>query len=120
MELWPGRPYPLGATPTAGGTNFAVASGIADGVTLCLFDDAGVETQLPLVEQDAGIWHGFAPGVKAGQRYGFRVSGPYAPSARLRCNPNKLLLDPYARAIAGDIEWGDEVLGYVSGSPDDL
>jgi isoamylase len=120
MELWPGRPYPLGATPASDGTNFAVASGIADGVALCLFDEAGVETQLPLVEQDAGIWHGFAPGVKAGQRYGYRVSGPYSPAAGLRCNPNKLLLDPYARAITGDIEWGKEVLGYILGDPDSL
>src|ERR1035437_2804272 len=120
MELWPGRPYPLGATPASNGTNFAVASGIADGVTLCLFDDAGVETQLPLAEQDAGIWHGFAPGVKAGQLYGYRVSGPHSPAAGLRCNPNKLLLDPYARAIAGDIEWGKEVLGYILGDPDSL
>ncbi|HEX7490149.1 MAG TPA: glycogen debranching protein GlgX [Candidatus Limnocylindrales bacterium] len=120
MELWPGKPYPLGATPGPDGTNFAVASGIADGVTLCLFDEADTEVQLPLVEEDAGIWHGFAPGVKPGQRYGYRVSGPYDPASGLRCNPNKLLLDPYARAIAGDIEWGEEVLGYAPGMPDSM
>jgi isoamylase len=118
MELWPGRPFPLGATPGPDGTNFAVASGIADGVGLCLFDADGTETQIPLQEQDAGIWHGFVPGIVAGQRYGYRVSGPFLPAQGLRCNPNKLLLDPYARAIAGDIAWGDDVLGYVPGAPD--
>jgi isoamylase len=118
MELWPGRPYPLGATPGPEGTNFAVASGVADAVTLCLFDAAGAEQQLPMREQDAGIWHGFAPGIGAGQLYGYRVAGPYEPAAGLRCNPNKLLLDPYAKAIVGDITWGEEVLGYVPGSPD--
>jgi glycogen operon protein len=118
MEVWPGRPYPLGATPGPDGTNFAVSSSIADSVTLCLFDAAGKEQQFPLAEQDAGIWHGFVPGVEPGQRYGYRVSGPYDPAQGLRCNPNKLLLDPYARAIAGDIEWGDAVLGYVPGNPD--
>jgi glycogen operon protein len=118
MELWPGRPYPLGATTGPDGTNFAVCSGIADGVTLCLFDEAGAERQLPLTEQDAGVWHGFAPGVGPGQRFGYRVSGPYQPAQGLRCNPNKLLLDPYARAVDGDIMWGEEVLGYVPGDPD--
>ncbi len=118
MEIWPGRPFPLGATHGDGGTNFAVASGIADAVVLCLFDEAGEETQVPLLEQDAGIWHGFAPGVGPGQRYGFRVSGPYQPAQGLRCNPSKLLLDPYVRAIVGDVVPGDEVLGYVPGDPD--
>jgi glycogen operon protein len=118
MELWPGRPFPLGATPDRDGTNFAVYSGIADGVTLCLFDAAGAEQQLPMLEQDAGVWHGFAPGVGPGQRYGYRVSGPYEPAQGLRCNPNKLLLDPYAQAITGEIDWVDAVLGYVPGTPD--
>ena len=118
MEVWPGRPYPLGATPGPDGTNFAVSSGIAEGITLCLFDGEGTERQIPLTEQDAGIWHGFVPGVGPDQRYGYRVSGPYEPAQGLRCNPNKLLLDPYARAIAGDIEWGDAVLGYEPGNPD--
>ena len=119
MEMWPGRPFPLGATLGSDGTNFAVASSIAEAVTLCLFDAAGTEAQIPLQEQDAGVWHGFVPGVGAGQRYGYRVSGPYQPAQGLRCNPNKLLLDPYAQAIAGEVQWGDEVLGYVPGSPDD-
>ena len=118
MDLWPGRPFPLGATPTDTGTNFAVASDIANGIDLCLFDEAGAERQMPLVEQDAGIWHGFVPGVGAGQRYGYRVSGPYEPGSGLRCNHHKLLLDPYARAIAGDVVWGAEVLGYPLGDPD--
>jgi isoamylase len=117
MELWPGRPFPLGATPGPDGTGFAVASDVADGITLCLFDAAGSEVQLPLVETDAGIWHGFVPRVRPGQRYGYRVFGPYAPGQGLRCNPNKLLLDPYARAIEGDVTWDDAVLDYVPGDP---
>ena len=120
MRMWPGRPFPLGATVGPNGTNFAVTSSIADGVTLCLFDVKGAERQIPLQEQDAGVWHGFVPGIVIGQQYGYRVSGPYQPAQGLRCNPNKLLLDPYARAIAGEIHWGEEVLGYVPGSPDDF
>jgi len=118
MESWPGKPFPLGATPSEKGTNFAVASDVADSVILCLFDEAGHEEQLQLQDQDGGIWHGFVPGVKPGQRYGFRVVGPYAPAQGRRCNANKLLLDPYARAIDGDVTWGDEVLGYPPGNPD--
>ena len=116
--MWPGRPFPLGPTIRPDGTNFAVASSIADAVTLCLFDSVGAERQVLLQEQDAGVWHGFVPGIGSGQAYGYRVSGPYDPSQGLRCNPHKLLLDPYAKAIAGEIEWGDDVLGYVPGSPD--
>jgi glycogen operon protein len=118
MQVWPGRPFPLGATATQAGTNFAVASGIADRIVLCLLDAAGGETQLPLLEQDTGVWHGFVTGVRPGQRYGYRVFGPYEPRTGLRCNPNKLLLDPYARAIEGDVTWGEEVLGYPPGNPD--
>ncbi|MGZ6267789.1 MAG: glycogen debranching protein GlgX [Candidatus Limnocylindrales bacterium] len=118
FELWPGRPFPLGATPSADGTGFAVASDVAEGVSLCLFDASGVETQLPLQEEDGGIWHGFVPGVRPGQAYGYRVFGPYEPARGLRCNPNKLLLDPYALAIDGDVTWGDAVAGYVPGDPD--
>ncbi|HEX7431563.1 MAG TPA: hypothetical protein VF293_05165, partial [Candidatus Limnocylindrales bacterium] len=118
MEVWPGRPFPLGATSALDGTNFAVASEIAEGVTLCLFDEAEAEQQLTLAECDAGIWHGFVPGVGPGQRYGYRVHGPYEPARGLRCNPNKLLLDPYARAVVGDIDFSDAVLAYVPGDPD--
>ena len=85
---------------------------------LCLFDETGAEEQIQLQEEDGGVWHGFVPGLKAGQRYGYRVVGPYDPAEGLRCNANKLLLDPYARAIEGDVTWGDAVFGYVPGNPD--
>jgi isoamylase len=114
----PGSQFPLGATPSDGGTNFAVASSVADAVTLCLFDDAGTETQIPLVDYDAGVWHGFVPGVGPGQAYGYRVTGPYDPARGRRCNPAKLLLDPYARAVSGEVTFGPEVLGYATDNPD--
>jgi isoamylase len=117
LRVHPGSQFPLGATPSAGGTNFAVASGIADAVTLCLFDGAGRETRLPLPDYDAGVWHGFVPGVGPGQAYGYRVTGPYDPARGLRCNPAKLLLDPYARAISGEVTFGPEVLGYAVDDP---
>jgi isoamylase len=117
-QALPGSQFPLGATPADGGTNFAVASGVADAVTLCLFDDAGTETQIPLPDYDAGVWHGFVPGVGPGQAYGYRVTGPYDPARGLRCNPAKLLLDPYARAISGEVTFGPEVLGYAADGPD--
>ncbi|HKE98946.1 MAG TPA: glycogen debranching protein GlgX [Actinomycetes bacterium] len=113
----PGTPFPLGATPGPGGTNFAVASA-ADGVLLCLFDAAGSETQVPLQERDGEVWHGFLPGVGPGQAYGYRAGGPYDPRRGLRCNPAKLLLDPYARAIHGAVRFGPEVLGHAVGDPD--
>lgn len=111
IELWPGAAFPLGATPSPGGTGFAVASEVADAVVLCLFDSHGRETRLPLPEYDAGVWHGFVPGVGPGQRYGYRVHGPYDPSRGLRCNPAKLLLDPYAKAIVGGVAWDDSFAG---------
>jgi isoamylase len=117
-RVLPGSPFPLGATPEAGGTNFAVASGVADSVTLCLFDGSGGETQLPLPSYDAGVWYGFVPGVGPGQAYGYRVTGPYEPARGLRCNPAKLLLDPYARAISGQVAFGPEVFGYAVNEPD--
>ena len=113
----PGSQFPLGATPSANGTNFAVTSSAADAVSLCLFDDAGAETQIPLVDYDAGVWHGFIPGIAPGQAYGYRASGPYDPSRGLYCNPAKLLLDPYARAISGEVAFGPELLGYAAGNP---
>jgi isoamylase len=107
----PGQRAPLGATPVDGGTNFAVASNTADAVLLCLFDDAGVETQVRLRDFDAGVWHGFVAGVGPGQRYGYRVLGGFEPARGVRSNPAKLLLDPYARAITGAVSFGPEVRG---------
>ncbi|HEY1440068.1 MAG TPA: alpha-amylase family glycosyl hydrolase, partial [Mycobacterium sp.] len=115
-KIVPGQPDPLGATPDARGTNFAVASG-GDEVRLCLFDADGVETQLVLPDRDGDVWHGFAPGLGPGQAYGFRVSGPFDPGHGLRYNPAKLLLDPYARAITGDVRFGPEVLGHSVENP---
>jgi isoamylase len=101
-----------------GGTNFAVSSAVADGITLCLFDGTGAETQLQLVDCDADVWHGFVPGVGPGQAYGYRVLGPYHPPNGIRCNPAKLLLDPYAKATSGSVRFGPEVFGYADGNPD--
>lgn len=115
-KILPGRADPLGATPSADGTNFAVSSG-GDEVTLCLFDGTGAETQLLLPERDGDIFHGFVLGVAAGQAYGFRVSGPYDPARGLRYNPAKLLLDPYAHAFDGEVRFGPEVLGHASDNP---
>ena len=114
----PGRAFPLGATPGDGGTNFAVASGVAAGMWLCLFDEAGHETRIALDDDDAGVWHGFVRGVGPGQAYGYRTTGPYDPARGIRCNPAKLLTDPYARAIAGPVRFGPEVLGYAGDNPD--
>ena len=114
----PGSPFPLGATWQEGGTNFAVASGTADGMLLCLFDSSGVETRVPMRDLDAGIWHAFVPGVGPGQAYGYRATGPYDPARGVRCNPAKLLTDPYALAITGQVHYGPEVLGYAGGDPD--
>jgi glycogen operon protein len=114
----PGGRFPLGATPGPGGTNFAVSSGVADGMLLCLFDDAGTETRVALPDYDAGVWHGFVEGVGAGQAYGYRATGPWDPARGLRCNPAKLLLDPYARATTGPVRFGPEVLGHDPADPD--
>ena len=104
FEVWPGSPFPLGATYDGAGTNFSVFSEMATGVDLCLFYK-GVETRLPLPETTAYCWHAYLPGVLPGQRYGFRADGPYNPAAGERCNPSKLLLDPYARAVDGAVNW---------------
>ena len=111
LTVLPGSPSPLGATLQPTGTNFAVVSA-ADGVLLCLFDSDGNETRIPLPERDGEVWHGFVPGIGAGQAYGYRAIGPYEPRRGLRSNPAKLLLDPYARAIDGQVRFGPEVLGY--------
>ncbi|MFO7162192.1 MAG: glycogen debranching protein GlgX [Mycolicibacterium hassiacum] len=122
FEVWPGKAYPLGATFDGYGTNFAVFSEAADKVELCLFDtdDSGRdrETRIPLPDVDAFVWHGYLPGVEPGRRYGFRVHGPYDPAAGVRCNPNKLLLDPYAKAIDGTFDWNQSLFGYNFGDPD--
>src|SRR2546421_10690718 len=99
MKLQPGRRHPLGATFDGAGTNFSLFSELAEKVELCLFDDAGKETRVDLPEVTGFTWHGYAPGIAAGQRYGFRVAGPYQPAEGKRCNPYKLLLVPYARAV---------------------
>ncbi|HWC14731.1 MAG TPA: glycogen debranching protein GlgX [Actinomycetota bacterium] len=118
MELWPGNTYPLGATWDGEGVNFAVFSEHGDRVQLCLFDDDGRETRFDLEEARAFVWNGYVPGIGPGQRYAFRVHGPYAPSQGHRFNANKLLLDPHARAIDGHVDWGPEAFGYQLGSHD--
>lgn len=112
MEIWPGRPYPLGATYDGAGVNFALFSGIATAVDLCLIDDDGAETRLPLTEVDGHVWHAYLPGLQPGQRYGYRVDGPYVPAEGHRCDPNKLLLDPYAKAIDGQIDGDPSLFAY--------
>lgn len=114
----PGEPFPLGATWDGRGTNFAVFSEVAERVELCLFDDDNRQSCLALPERTAFCWHGYLPGVKPGQRYGFRVHGPWDPPHGKRCNPAKLLVDPYAKSIAGDIQWNDAVFPYPLGGDD--
>jgi isoamylase len=109
VQTWPGRPYPLGATYDGAGVNFALFSEVAERVELCLIEDDGSETRVDLPETDGFIHHGYLPSVQPGQRYGYRVHGPYEPRQGHRCNPAKLLLDPYAKAVEGQID-GDESL----------
>ncbi|HEX2306700.1 MAG TPA: glycogen debranching protein GlgX [Jatrophihabitantaceae bacterium] len=118
QQVWPGTPYPLGATYDGSGTNFAIFSEIAERVELCLFGPTGSETRYVLPEVDGFVWHAFLPGVEPGQRYGYRVYGPNDPKRGHRCNPNKLLLDPYAKALEGVIDWDQSVFGYDFGDPD--
>ena len=112
MTPWPGSAYPLGATYDGSGTNFALFSECAEQIELCLFDDNGAETRTRLQERDAFVWHGYLPNIGPGQRYGYRVYGPYAPSHGFRCNPTKLLLDPYAKAIEGGVDWDESCFSY--------
>ena len=109
MDIWPGHPYPLGSTFNGSGVNFALFSEVADGVEVCLIADDGTETRVNLTEVDGHVWHGFVPAIEPGQRYGFRVHGPFDLVNGHRCNPAKMLLDPYAKAIDGQID-GDESL----------
>ena len=121
MVVLPGSPFPLGAHPMNDGVNFALFSENATGVELCLFDskeDSEESYIIQVMEVTHNIWHAFIPGIKAGQLYGYRVHGPYEPQKGYRFNPNKLLIDPYAKAIAGTIQWDKAVFGYEVGNPD--
>jgi len=117
-QVWPGTAYPLGATYDGTGTNFALFSEVADRVELCLFADDGTETRVRLPERDAFVWHGYLLNVGPGQRYGYRVAGPYEPADGHRCNPSKLLLDPYAKAVEGRIDWDQACFSYTWGDED--
>jgi glycogen operon protein len=99
------------------GTNFSLFSEIAERVELCLFDDAGRETAITLPEVDGFVWHGYLPNIGPGQRYGYRVHGPYDPGSGLRCNPHKLLLDPYAKAVDGKVDWHPSLFSYEFDRP---
>jgi isoamylase len=118
VRAWPGQPYPLGATPDAGGTNFSIFSEMAEGIELCLFDEDGHEERVELTEVDGFCWHAYIPGVGPGQLYGYRVHGPWNPAAGQRCNPAKLLLDPYSKAICGGVRWHPAVYGHRMDDPD--
>jgi isoamylase len=125
MQSWPGAPYPLGATWDGWGTNFALFSEVAERVELCLFDDgedAGdaappAETRVELTEADGFVWHAYLPGVGPGQRYGYRVHGPYDPASGHRCDPSKLLLDPYGKAVEGQVRWDESLFSYQFARP---
>jgi isoamylase len=122
MRIWPGAPYPLGATWDGWGTNFTLFSEVAERVELCLFSDADdgaelTETRVDLTEVDGFVWHGYLPGIAPGQRYGYRVHGPYDPARGLRCDGSKLLLDPYGKAVEGDISWDDSLFDYQFANP---
>ncbi len=115
IDAWPGQPYPLGATYDGAGTNFSLFSEVAERVELCLFDENGAERRLDLEEVDAFCWHAYLPSVGPGQRYGYRVHGPWDTSRGLRCNPAKLLLDPYAKAVDGSVDWTPACFPYDFG-----
>ncbi|MBN9325989.1 MAG: glycogen debranching protein GlgX, partial [Cellulomonas sp.] len=117
MVIWPGHPYPLGATYDGAGTNFALFSEVAERVELCLIDPDGTERRVDLPEVDAFVWHGYLPAVAPGQRYGYRVHGPYDPTHGQRCDPSKLLLDPYAKAVDGQIDGHESLYSYRFSDP---
>ena len=122
MRVWPGRPYPLGASWDGQGTNFALFSQHATGVMLCFFDAAGdakEAARVRLSERTNFVWHAYLPDVQPGRLYGYRVEGPYAPQQGHRFNPEKLLVDPYARAISGSVEWDSALYGFSVGHPDE-
>lgn len=121
MTIWPGEPYPLGATWDGNGLNFALFSEHATGIDLCLFDGPDGSNQMaciPLTERTDLVRHGYLPDIRPWQRYGYRVHGPYKPAEGHRFNPAKLLLDPYAKAIDGTVHWNDAVFGYQVGQQD--
>ncbi len=118
MQIWPGNAYPLGATFDGSGTNFALFSEVAERIELCLFSEDGTEERVDLPEADGFVWHGYLPSVQPGQRYGYRVHGPYDPARGHRCNPDKLLLDPYAKAIDGQIDGHSSLFAYKFDAPD--
>ncbi len=119
MQIWPGRPYPLGATYDGSGTNFALYSHAAERVELCLLDDDNHEERVELTEVDGHVWHAYLPGTQPGQRYGYRVHGPYDPENGQRCDPSKLLLDPYAKAIDGQIDGHPSLFSYSFDNPEE-
>ncbi|SCX84195.1 glycogen operon protein [Nitrosospira sp. Nsp13] len=118
VKVWPGNPYPLGATYDGAGTNFSLFSEVAERVELCLFDELDCEIRTDLPENAGHCWHGYFPDVGPGQRYGFRIHGPWAPEQGNRCNPAKLLVDPYAKGIDGDVRWDEAVFPYLFAEPD--
>jgi glycogen operon protein len=120
VRIWPGQPYPLGASYDGNGTNFAVFSGVADRVELCLFDDDDIETRVGLPEVTVACFHGYMPGIGPGQRFGYRVHGPYEPDDGYWCNPAKLLGDPYALAVEGEVRWDPAVHAYKGDADSDL
>ena len=120
MQIRPGSMYPLGASYDGAGVNFALFSQVAEKVELCLFDDNDNETRVAMTEQNSYVWHNYIPGLQPGQRYGYRVYGPFDPDRGLRCNPNKLLLDPYAKAIEGNIDGDESLFSYWFKSPDSI
>jgi isoamylase len=117
MHTWPGSAYPLGATYDGNGTNFAIFSEAAERVELCLFDEDGTESRVELTEVDAYVWHAYLPQIDPGQKYGYRIHGDYDPKNGKRANPNKLLLDPYAKATCGTLDWDPALFGYDFGDP---
>jgi glycogen operon protein len=117
LHIWPGAAYPLGATWDGWGTNFALFSEVAEQVELCLFDSVGTESRVSLTEVDGFVWHGYLPAVGPGQRYGYRVHGPHDPRRGLRCAPSKLLLDPYGKAVEGDLTWDEALFDYRWADP---
>jgi len=119
VRVWRGESHPLGATWDGSGVNFALYSEHAEAVDLCLFDDVGAEQRIRLTEQTDLVWHCYLPDARPGQRYGYRVHGPYDPEAGHRFNPAKLLIDPYAKRIDGAVEWDDSLFGYRIGSEEE-